>query len=209
MRDFAQAGARLRPLTRPDAAYRIFLTRRSRNVRCPGNKRARAAAIENQSPRSISGASICRPERGGHSIVNVLLLSFRGSQSPSNAHAVMIFPLGCFNSPSSMNSPTGTKPVSSSNSRFAASKGGSSSRYRPFGIVQAPGSFLAHNGPPGCTRNASNSESLRRYIKRPALRFGISRSRPSRTFQLTGPEPGFYNLRQITNAVGDLAQVFR
>lgn len=59
-----------------------------------------------------------RPERGGHSNVNVLLLSVDGSKSPASAQAATTFPLDCLTSPSSNGSPAGAGlPVSSSNSR--------------------------------------------------------------------------------------------
>src|SRR5579862_4080611 len=149
------AEARKQSLRRVGYTIRARSNSRSRNVRCPGSKRDLASSTVYQHPRSTSGTSICRPERGGHSIKQVLLRSLSGSQSPSNAQAVTIFPLGCFKSPSSMKRSPGTKPVSSSNSRLATSNGFSPSRNSPFGIDHAPKSFFAQNGPPGCTRNTS------------------------------------------------------
>ncbi len=111
------------------------------------------------------------PERGGHSSENVLLTSAAGSQSPSIAQARTCLPPVCLTSPSAMNFPSGTKPVSSANSRCAASNGSSLSLYSPLGIVQAPKSFYAQNGPPGWTRKTSIWSSFRRNIRIPALCF--------------------------------------
>src|SRR5207249_1373635 len=59
-------------------------------------------------------------------------------------------------------------------SRCAAASGSSPAGNSPLGIDQAPSSFFAQNGPPGCTRSTSGSPSLRRNIRRPALVFAIS-----------------------------------
>ena len=48
---------------------------------------SRAASRVNQAARSTSGNSACLPERGGHSIVNVLLAMAAASQSCSTAQA--------------------------------------------------------------------------------------------------------------------------
>src|SRR5215208_5962438 len=50
----------------------------------------------------------------------------------------------------------------------------SASEYSPFGIDQAPRSFLAQNGPPGCTSSTSTPFTPRRYIRMPALRLGTA-----------------------------------
>ena len=50
-------------------------------------------------------------------------------------------------------------PVSSSNSRSAHARGSSSGSYSPLGIDHAPRSFLAQNGPPGCTSSTSGPPS--------------------------------------------------
>ena len=57
-------------------------------------------------------------------------------------------------------SPAISCPVSSRNSRLAASSGSSPGSGSPLGIDQA--SFFAQNGPPGCTRKSSMPPSLRR-----------------------------------------------
>jgi hypothetical protein len=62
------------------------------NTTCAGLIRRRAAARGNHSARSTSGKSRMVPERGGHSIVNVLLLTRAVSKSPSAAHAVTSLP---------------------------------------------------------------------------------------------------------------------
>ena len=64
--------------------------------------------------------------------------------------------------------------VSSANSRLAPSGLSSPSVMIPFGIDHAPLSFLAQNGPPGCTRKTSRPLPERRYIKSPALVCGIA-----------------------------------
>src|SRR5439155_8139436 len=60
---------------------------------------------------------------------------------------------------------------SSSNSRFAAFSGSSSSSNSPFGIVHAPSSFFCQKGPPGWTNSTSRPPEFSRYNKRPALFF--------------------------------------
>src|SRR5208283_1038650 len=65
------------------------------------------------------------------------------------------------------------KPVSSKNSRLAASRGFSPDSYSPLGMDQAPRSFLSQYGPPMWTRNTSRSPSSSLYKRRPALRFSI------------------------------------
>ena len=131
----------------------------------------RASCKVNQSARSTSGNSCCRPDFGGHSIENMLLRISFGEQSPSRAHTITIFPLGCLICCKGRNSPAGAIPVSSSNSLFAASSGSSPSTYSPLGIDQAPTSLFFQNGPPGCTSNTSIWPSRLRYINNPALRF--------------------------------------
>jgi hypothetical protein len=167
-------------------------SRRSRKGTWASRIFERAAAIENQAARSTSGNSAWRPDRGGHSIENVLLLRLAGSKSASRdvscANAVTIFPLRCVTWPRVTNFPSALKPVSSSSSRFAAASGSSSARYSPLGIDHAPKSFFAQRGPPGWTSKTSRFESPktaraacavlgepRRYNKIPALRFGMLR----------------------------------
>src|SRR5262249_54939305 len=72
-----------------------------------------ASSGPNQPARSTSGNCAIFPDFGGHSIVNRLLCSSAGSQSPSAAQAITILPLGCLNSPSATNWPSTIKPVSS------------------------------------------------------------------------------------------------
>src|SRR5215472_19106698 len=147
---------------------------RSKNATCPFRIRVRASFNLNQSARSISGNSTSCPDFGGHLIENVLLPTSVGEQSPSNAQAEITFPPDCFVWSSAMNFPSALIPVSSSNSRFAASSGSSPSSYSPLGIDHAPASFFFQNGPPGCTRNTCKFNSRRLYINSPALLFGIS-----------------------------------
>src|SRR5206468_7080038 len=93
-----------------------------------------------------------------------------GSQSISTAHACTTFPLGCLSGVSGTKSPSATKPVSSVNSRLAAASGSSPGSNSPLGIDQAPSSFLAQKGPPGCTRKTSRTPAFLRYNSSPADR---------------------------------------
>src|SRR5262245_54089640 len=72
-----------------------------------------------------------------------------------------------------MNSPVTDRPVSSANSRLAASSGTSSGSNSPLGIDQAPRSFLAQKGPPICATRTSTIPRRRRYINIPALFLAI------------------------------------
>ncbi len=92
------------------------------------------------------------------------------SRSASMAKACTVFPLFCLTGASATKSPAATRFVSSVNSRRAVAtrsldRPGST---RPLGIVQAPSSFLAQNGPPGCPSRTSNSLT-RRNTTSPAL----------------------------------------
>src|SRR4051812_36809067 len=130
-----------------------------------------APSSVNHPARSISGNCWRRPERGGHSISKLLLRTAPASRSPRAAHAVTSLPPFCTTVPSSTSSSVGSRvPVSSSNSRRAATRGSSSGSYSPLGIDLAPRSFLAQNGPPGCTSSTSGPRSATRCSTMPALR---------------------------------------
>ncbi|ULA61869.1 MAG: hypothetical protein LZF60_380081 [Nitrospira sp.] len=120
-----------------------------------------------------------------------MLFSSAGSKSPSIAQAEITFPLGCLSDVSGWSGPVSSQPVSSVNSRRAAASGSSPSVYSPFGIDQAPASFLAQNGPPGWTRKTSSSLPLLQYSTIPALSFLgmqiLDRNYPS-------PSPSVYTL---------------
>ena len=108
---------------------------------CAGLSFWRASSAGNQPARSISGNSCVRPERGGHSIVNVLLrtASGRGRPAPPTRDALAAL---WRTSPSSSSAPAGgAPPVSSSNSRSAHARGSSSPSNSPLGIDHAPASF--------------------------------------------------------------------
>src|SRR5262249_13966007 len=76
--------------------------------------------------------------------------------------------------PSGRKGPSGVSPVSSVSSRRAALSGSSPASISPLGMVHAPRSFLAKNGPPGCTSSTSTAgPALRRKSSRPALSFGM------------------------------------
>lgn len=110
--------------------------------RCPLVILRTASCDVNHAARSASGYSWIRPDLGGHSMENRLLLKYARSKLPSTAQAEMIFPHGCLKLPSSIKSPLGLQPVSSSNSRRAAAKGFSPVSNSPFGMVQAQSSLL-------------------------------------------------------------------
>src|SRR6266702_7834510 len=131
-------------------------------------------AGENQPARSTSENSCRLPVLGGHSIVNMLLLTRRASMLPGTIHARRTL-LPYFTVPSSIGSPAGgSKPVSSLNSRCAATQASSSSKYSPFGMDHALSSFFAQNGPPGWTSNSSILLACLRYSTMPALSLGIT-----------------------------------
>src|ERR1035441_6772225 len=150
-----------------------FCSSSSSNAVCAGLIRAFACSRLKKAARSTSGKVPMRPECGGHSIENVLLLIWLGSQSLANAHAWTILPLFWVIGVNSTNGPCALKPSSSSNSRLAASSPSSPGWISPFGIDQMPASFAFHSGPPGCTSRNSNSSPCTRYMTRPALAFGI------------------------------------
>src|SRR4051812_29539604 len=62
---------------------------------CPLVTLRSASAGANHAARSASGNSARLPDRGGHSISNVLLRKFRRSKSPSAAQAVITLPPDC------------------------------------------------------------------------------------------------------------------
>jgi len=66
---------------------------RTSSSACAGLSFSRASSWPNQPARSTSGNSCIRPDRGGHSIVNVLLVIASASRSPAAAYAVMTLPL--------------------------------------------------------------------------------------------------------------------
>ena len=105
--------------------------------------RSRASSIPNHAARSTSGNSRTWPERGGQSAANVLLLILVGLQSPSTAQASMVLPPGCLIGASDRKAPDISTPVSSTNSRRAASRGSSPGVNSPLGMDQAPRSSTA------------------------------------------------------------------
>src|SRR5262249_23533862 len=76
---------------------------RSRNGACAPLIFFRAASRSNHATRSISGKVCVRPDRGGHSISNVLLTASAGSRSPSAPQARTTLPDFWRISPSSTN----------------------------------------------------------------------------------------------------------
>ena len=68
----------LAPIQRPESVLFTISSSSSINASCPALIFFLAVARSKNSARSISGNSFCRPECGGHSIVNVLLLRVAG-----------------------------------------------------------------------------------------------------------------------------------
>lgn len=65
-------------------------------------------------------------------------------------------------------------PISSANSRLAATSGSSSSGYSPLGIDQERASLWAQKGPPmWAIQNSNSAAEFRRYNRMPALRIVI------------------------------------
>ncbi len=120
---------------------------RSRNATCPDTSLTLAVAHSTHSARSTSGKLRITPDPLGHSISNSLLRTLVVSKPASTAYAVILLPLDCLIVPSATRSPTGKgDPISSRNSRAAATSGSSPSSYSPLGIDQPRSSFLAQNG---------------------------------------------------------------
>ncbi len=140
--------ATINPYPAPRLPSKIFANS-SINPSCPALIFRFAVSKSKNSARSISGNSICRPECGGHSIVNVLLRIVAGLQSCSTAQAWTVLPPFCLIGCSGMNVPAGLIPVSSSNSRCAVRNKSSSPSGSPFGIVHEPSSLFWKYGPPG------------------------------------------------------------
>lgn len=113
------------------------------------------------------------PERGGHSKSNALLVTVSGSKSSASATNT-----NCFLPEDSVKSPSGAYGMSGawalisySNSLLAAASSPPTSvaSTMPFGIDQAPSSFLAQNGPPMWAIRTS-TVCVRRNRRMPALR---------------------------------------
>ena len=133
--------------------------------------------MENQPPRSTSGISISRPERGGHSSWQRLLTRSPGSQSPSKAHAgVRTLPPDCTPPrPVRRKSPGACKARLLWKLPYGGFERRITAPYSPLEIDHAPRSFFAQNGPPGRTNKISSRRWRRRYISSPALCFAMKR----------------------------------
>ena len=113
-----------------------------------------------------------RPDRGGHSVVVVMLETREGSQSPFERPGVHELAAALRDLPERQVADRhGSKPVSSRNSRIAVSSGSSPAWMPPLGIVHAPSCRPVQKGPPGCASNTSMRPSRRRNSSRPALSF--------------------------------------
>ena len=108
---------------------------------CPFVAFFNASSMENQPALSTSGNSAVLPERGGHSIANILLLSRAGSKSPSHPQATIVFPPACLCAPRSRNWPSAASgllqkfPLGGGQQVFAPSAS-------PFGMDHAPSYLL-------------------------------------------------------------------
>src|SRR6266404_2328157 len=90
---------------------------RSSKITCAELIFRRATSSEKKAAWSISENFCCLPEYGGHSISNVFDFSLNESgRSPAKAQAWTVLPPFCFIDPSSIHSPDGLMPSSSSNS---------------------------------------------------------------------------------------------
>ncbi len=167
-------GAR-REVAAAQAPAAATTARSSRNRRCAGTMASRAAARSNQAARSTSGNSAVLPDRGGHSMVKVLLVMAVASQSCSTAQAKISLWRCALTPPSGRKGPSGSSPVSSRTSRSAtARRSAAAARLRalaavavagsgpsscgsasPLGMLHAPASLPAQYGPPGCTSSTS------------------------------------------------------
>ena len=124
----------------------------------------------NHAARSTSGNSCCRPDFGGHSIVNVVLCTADASRSPSTAQAVTTLPPAWRTGVSGRNGPSTLEPgflaelaprrVERRLARFVAALRESTRR---------PMSLRDQNGPPGWTSSTSSPAGRRRKSSNPAL----------------------------------------
>jgi hypothetical protein len=162
-------------LRRPSA-----ISSRSMNSPCAELIFSRASPGVNQAHRSTSGKVSHRPDPRGHSVFIVLLVIPAGSASPSQPQAWTTLPAFWRMAPSEMKGPSGSIPVSSSNSRRAAASSSSPGSASPFGMVQAPASRAFQNGPPGWARNSSRPPGPLRKRSSPALRDPVFRDELSR-----------------------------
>src|SRR5438309_159359 len=92
-----------------------------------------------------------------------------GKNEPHPVALLSSLPQRCLISPGGSGGPERVIPVSSANSRRAASIASSPASISPFGMVQAPWSLRRQYGPPGCARSTSSLPPTRRYIRIPAL----------------------------------------
>ena len=151
-----------------------------------------------------------------------MLRSVAGSRSPSTANPRTTLPDRIRTSPRSMTSPLGGRwPVSSWNSRRAASRGASWSSMRaPFGSDQAPPSRRDQIGPPGWAIRTSIPSSARRKSSRPADSLdnrrsegvGRTRKRPKEPYRTPTPttlpsKPGLVAAAPLSGHLVSLAAI--
>src|SRR4051794_29731007 len=129
----------------------------------------RASAIVIHRASAASGKRCRRPLRGGHSSSNSMLLIAAGSRSPSTAKASTCLPPAWRTVASGNGTAVTLVPVSSSNSRSAASAGASPGSTMPLGIIHAPASLPRQNGPPGLISRTCVTPPLARKRSTPAL----------------------------------------
>ena len=155
---------------------------------------ALARSRENHSPRSTSGISNLFPERGGHSISQVLLARSEGSQFPAKAQALTSLPLFCRTVPRSTKGGVARKPVFSLNSRWAAASGSSPALNSPFGIVHEPLFFFAQIGPPGVFTQEDRTSSYGQLHRRASIA-----ANPNNSFRFSSS--GALQRRTTPNAI--------
>src|SRR3954453_17420376 len=130
---------------------------------------ARASARLIHCASATSGKLCRRPLRGGHSTSNVFERMPAGSRSPSAAKASTLLPPAWRTVARGNGTALRRVPVSSSNSRSAASTGASPVSTMPFGIIHAPASLFFQNGPPGLISRTCAAPSRSRNRRMPAL----------------------------------------
>src|SRR5215204_4491445 len=109
------------------------------------------------------------------------------SRSPSAANASTHLPPDWRTLASGNGIASSLVPVSSSNSRSAASAEVSPASTAPLGIIHAPASLLRQNGPPGLISRTSVRSSRSRKSRIPALGGGIHRAHRRRRFRDPAP----------------------
>lgn len=110
------------------------------------------------------------PVPRGHSSCTGFDTNRSTSMSPEAAQATTVLPDLIVVSPKGTKSAASSScPVSSPNSRSAASRSSSADSTRPFGMLHAPSCLFLQNGPPGWASKTCRLPSTSRYRSTPAL----------------------------------------